>query len=160
MFGGMGTYSNYMGVGRDLESYTRGANMKYISEERLRELFGQYKAVAELNCNLPHFDGMLDMLEMVIDECKEYVVNEEALAHDAGYAEGYNRGFEDGKHYSTWQPIDTAPKDRWILAINAHNNYRQFVVEWRDGRWYYGEGAMDWIDNPTHWQELPLPPQT
>ena len=59
-----------------------------------------------------------------------------------------------------WQPIETAPKDEWVLV-------------------YYGEGSMvdtvsiaccrssyDWADwdgdlygTPTHWMPLPPPPE-
>ena len=92
--------------------------MKYISEERLMELLAQYKAVAELNCNPIHFDGMLDMLEMVIDECKEL---------------------------NQWQPIETSPKDRRILLLYEDGDVR---IDWWHHESQQDNKIVAWIEIP------------
>ena len=71
-----------------------------------------------------------------------------------------------------WQPIETAPKDEWILLC-----IRGFIPA--VGRWQADRGVFDWVDadtmpdnrsweayldsNPewpvTHWMPLPDPPQ-
>lgn len=62
-----------------------------------------------------------------------------------------------------WQPIETAPKDRWILIYGAreepYNESHVSLVEWDGGGWWgqYGEPVL--TDVPTHWMELPEPPK-
>lgn len=83
--------------------------MKYISEERLIELLKE----------IPDYDNRCDtdtaywikdsLLSSLINEClelnqlndpelKECIEYEAALAHDAGFIEGYNKGFSDGEN--------------------------------------------------------------
>lgn len=86
-------------------------------------------------------------------EFKEYVANEEALAHDSGYAEGYNRGFEDGKRSSTWQPIETAPDNRKIMIFSDTYGW-EFC--------WYDEESYRWScypHKPKAWMEIPEPPK-
>lgn len=45
--------------------------MRGITEERLMELKEQFEEVAKINSSPLHIEGMLDMLGIVIDECKE-----------------------------------------------------------------------------------------
>ena len=45
--------------------------MKVITEERLKELRDQFREVSKINSNPLHIEGMLDMIEIVIDECQE-----------------------------------------------------------------------------------------
>lgn len=72
-----------------------------------------------------------------------------------------------------WQPIDTAPKDRWVLlyrptakswakvTIGAYNDQRHhknpkpfWEIKMNIG------GVLDSREwEPTHWMELPDPPQ-
>lgn len=55
--------------------------------------------------------------------------------------------------YGTWQPIDTAPKDRPILAYEG--GFFD-VVDWSDlGEWRSHYETVE----PTHWMELPSPPE-
>ena len=61
----------------------------------------------------------------------------------------------------TWQPIETAPKDREVLLFGPKEFNRNSIVQ---GAWNAG-GAMHmafWmggIYKPTHWQPLPAPPE-
>ena len=66
----------------------------------------------------------------------------------------------------TWQPIDTAPKTGWIMVTSPHWNIKHPVVEcfativrWspRLGLWLSEDGGD--VNQPTHWQPLPEPPQ-
>lgn len=55
----------------------------------------------------------------------------------------------------SWQPIETAPKDRRILLFQGG--------VWKGGwdeceRKWMGAGAGVFIVQPTHWMELPTPP--
>lgn len=44
--------------------------------------------------------------------------NEEALAYDSGFADGYNKGYAAAKSLQRWIPIDeTTPKDRPLLLL-------------------------------------------
>ncbi len=59
----------------------------------------------------------------------------------------------------SWQTIDSAPKDAWILAVNIYTPINTDVVHWRDGgppHWRIG--MTDTYANPTHWMPLPAPP--
>lgn len=65
-----------------------------------------------------------------------------------------------------WQPIETAPKDRWILLRGesgyVQRPYRVHICRWEgDYRphdpWQTSEGASFEDDGgpPTHWAEVP-----
>jgi hypothetical protein len=58
---------------------------------------------------------------------------------------------------STWQPIETAPKEPVeILVWDGHEH----KIAWWGGSngWIFGD---DWIRcHPTHWQPLPAPPKS
>lgn len=61
-----------------------------------------------------------------------------------------------------WQPIETAPKDRPILAYNDESNYYA-VVQWypeSNGTPYWeltvGNIGYDNKWNPTHWMPIQL----
>lgn len=73
-----------------------------------------------------------------------------------------------------WQPIETAPKDgTWVLgyfpSMKVHAVPCHYGIDVRIGHdgesfWgmfgigaLYGDKCMIW---PTHWQPLPLPPET
>lgn len=62
---------------------------------------------------------------------------------------------------SSWQPIETAPKDgRAILTFDpaAYSTEKVLVGWWSDkGGWLVGEGFRH---QPTHWMPLPTPPST
>ena len=63
-----------------------------------------------------------------------------------------------------WQPINTAPKDEWILtypAIAETKWIERFVIENRptyESGWYRGSDTMPIF--PTHWMPLPKAPNT
>lgn len=63
-------------------------------------------------------------------------------------------------HADGWQPIETAPRDRKILAFNAF--MQVYETRWLDGEWpcrMDGCGRMGtWYCRPTHWMSLPEPP--
>jgi Lar family restriction alleviation protein len=87
---------------------------------------------------------------------------------------------------STWQPIETAPRDgTWVLLAGGECEYNeesdnrgrvvtaQWTTEYRSnagdrpiadfGRWefaYYDSGVYWEYENPTHLQPLPSPPIT
>lgn len=59
-----------------------------------------------------------------------------------------------------WRPIETAPRDRWILVWCPGSNVR-------DAAWFcLPPGPGFWVESskeklpvdPTHWMELPDPP--
>jgi hypothetical protein len=62
-----------------------------------------------------------------------------------------------------WQPIETAPKDAFILIGKTGKEVQRAI--WHDAR---GFGWADWTDgayrmkgyDPTHWMPLPPPPIT
>lgn len=58
-----------------------------------------------------------------------------------------------------WQPIETAPRDGPILAVETseHGADVPAVVEWRDGWRSYDDRSV--VLQPTHWMPLPEPPQ-
>ena len=80
-----------------------------------------------------------------------------------------------------WQPIETAPKDEWILVYQAHGQHggmvftggHCYVVKWAYGNefWYDKSSNIleiqDMKDHattyftcvPTHWMPLPEPPE-
>lgn len=68
-----------------------------------------------------------------------------------------------------WQPIETAPKEEWVLVLHInegsypHATVRQYA-QWRDGS---RELTWQWVDTLscvkpslviTHWMPLPQPP--
>jgi hypothetical protein len=62
---------------------------------------------------------------------------------------------------SEWKPIETAPKDRYILATVGSDPENQFIVKWRNGNWQIKQlPGRDHIVNllATHWAPLPEPP--
>ena len=72
---------------------------------------------------------------------------------------------------SSWQPIETAPKDGTEIVGLRLRTKQARVCSWRDTRNYYhpvfGRCNTDtwWMDDtgeifdPTHWQPLPEPPE-
>ena len=60
---------------------------------------------------------------------------------------------------SSWQPIETAPKDVSILVIQTQNNIFA-IAKGKNGRgnWKTGCGRMEYIAGVTHWMPLPQPP--
>lgn len=61
---------------------------------------------------------------------------------------------------SEWQPIETAPKDKWIL-VWCSNVKSCFVAMWNgEVEDFVGEAHDLYIDSidATHWMPLPEPP--
>jgi transcription elongation factor Elf1 len=74
---------------------------------------------------------------------------------------GYKTGIAAWNQRSSWQPIETAPKDgAKFLAWDGE----ELLVAWRyEGRWIYDqEMESPYLTHwgPTHWQPLPSPPIT
>jgi hypothetical protein len=66
---------------------------------------------------------------------------------------------------AAWQPMDTAPKDRPILAYNPmmgvyNTQYQSQEPDERD-RWPCGFSGWSgtWYCWPTHWMPVPKPPE-
>ena len=70
-----------------------------------------------------------------------------------------------------WEPIETAPKDTWVLVVDADRQelavWRSKKITERDGHPVYsddvsGVSGYEWeVDiTPTHWRPLPDPPTT
>ena len=56
-----------------------------------------------------------------------------------------------------WQPIETAPKDRYLLVYGTGIIG---IACWskRDQRWH--AVGVDVVMTPTHWMPLPTPPRS
>ena len=71
-----------------------------------------------------------------------------------------------------WQDISTAPRDGWILGINARGSAPHIPMVMRStfvkggefnscaGEACWKERLADWPCYPTHWMPLPRPPET
>jgi hypothetical protein len=59
---------------------------------------------------------------------------------------------------NNWQPIETAPRDKTKILVWTG---RDFDILWWSERlngWTFND---DWeVDDPTHWQPLPAPPES
>ena len=88
---------------------------------------------------------------------------------------------QGGMVMTDWQPIETAPKDEWILTYQAHGQHggtvftggHCYVAKWAYGNefWYDKSSNIleiqDMKDHattyftcvPTHWMPLPAPPE-
>lgn len=56
-----------------------------------------------------------------------------------------------------WQPIETAPKDEWVL-VWLRDDECHAIAELSDGRWFDDQGIMH-DQSPALWMPLPQPPQ-
>lgn len=62
-----------------------------------------------------------------------------------------------------WHPIETAPKDRFVIVFCPRDNSR-WLAAWQGGRWYgvddYGltRDSHTHHETITHWTEIPPPP--
>lgn len=65
---------------------------------------------------------------------------------------------------SGWRPIETAPKQGFVLLGNADEGWTE-QARWDEGRREWWSVNTDWTDAhggplyPTHWQPLPQPPE-
>ena len=57
---------------------------------------------------------------------------------------------------NAWQPIETAPHDKWLLVSDAANDIYIGKFASQYGRWYVDIGINV---APTHWKELPEAPK-
>ena len=62
----------------------------------------------------------------------------------------------------SWQPIDTAPKDREICGAFRYGRDRWAFhhLWWNDQEDEWNDIYSDRIITPTHWQPLPEPPES
>lgn len=63
---------------------------------------------------------------------------------------------------NNWKPIETAPKDNPILVYEPKaGNGSIYVCKWDNWRngWVEASGEVHHMWFPTHWAELPLPPE-
>lgn len=63
---------------------------------------------------------------------------------------------------SEWQPIETAPVNKWVLVYSANRNVRVAWCEVKDGLRIWRKQNMNskptaW-KRATHWMLLPEPP--
>jgi hypothetical protein len=71
----------------------------------------------------------------------------------------------EGREPEGWQPIETAPKDGYILAVGCNGTQRVIPVHWVSD-FFEGDTAVEsgWylegmkLARPTHWMPLPAPP--
>lgn len=57
-----------------------------------------------------------------------------------------------------WKPIETAHIDgRWLLVTWEGQPHRVESMRYEAGDWYWWEGDCT-TNPPTHWQDLPRPP--
>jgi hypothetical protein len=79
---------------------------------------------------------------------------------DTSKIEVHGIKFEITQRSSSWQPIETAPLDRWILVWCASSLPR--MVAWQklpaDAAGYWVEHRQKLNVTPTHWRSLPEPP--
>ena len=74
-------------------------------------------------------------------------------------AEAWNTRADD------WQPIETAPKDEWILIATPQHDAGMTTSMWdSEVEWWMiddGKNPELWLrgDAPTHWKPLPQPPK-
>lgn len=83
--------------------------MKYISEKRLIEKFNEFFDSDEYNfeeCANSILSECQEINPFDDPEFKEYIASEEAQAHDAGFAEGYNKGHNDAKCLNSWLTLE------------------------------------------------------
>lgn len=62
---------------------------------------------------------------------------------------------------SEWQPIETAPTERWVLTW-SEDGYEVALKLALDNKWICTANIDDnmmWEVKPTHWQPLPEPPK-
>ena len=106
--------------------------MRGITEERLKVLFDDYQhkfLYSQLEKMYePH--AIMNILHMLVDECTEL---------------------------NTWQPIETAPHDRPILARIQVDYGIEIETEYHEIQWM-GKKWSCYPNMPTHWQELPKDP--
>jgi len=63
-----------------------------------------------------------------------------------------------------WKPIDTAPKDGRLILVCQSSYYFPTAASWIRYNEYSDEGKLCWRNfmgvklTPTHWMELPEPP--
>ena len=72
------------------------------------------------------------------------------------------------KAENEWQPIETAPKDEFVLlagpsgytTIETVFTTGRMCSDYHAGRWidHANDDLTDWGFNPTHWMTLPKPP--
>ena len=72
------------------------------------------------------------------------------------------------KTENEWQPIETAPKDEFVLlagpsgytTIETVFTTGRMCSNYHTGRWidHANDDLMDWGFSPTHWMPLPKPP--
>lgn len=67
---------------------------------------------------------------------------------------------------TTWQPIETAPRNKLIL-IRTAKGYLPDLVRWRNARlahgdyltcppgWFRPYGGRSHVTNPTEWMDIP-----
>jgi hypothetical protein len=63
---------------------------------------------------------------------------------------------------SQWQPIETAPKDGTEVLLYEKGSINIGCYDWcefENGSFKHWTGLSDSLENPTHWQPLPTPPQ-
>lgn len=67
-----------------------------------------------------------------------------------------------------WQPIETAPKDKFLLLLGPSGytttpfvcTTGRMCTNYHVGRWidHANDDLTDWGFEPTHWMPLPAPP--
>jgi hypothetical protein len=62
---------------------------------------------------------------------------------------------------SQWMPIETAPKNKYILVCQSRNGITRVACGTDEyGNWKTGSSIMSYIAEVTHWMPLPTPPNS
>ena len=61
--------------------------------------------------------------------------------------------------YGEWISVKERVPDNEVLCISFHGEFQVWrIADYEDGQWYFCESEDVVLDDITHWQPLPLPP--
>lgn len=126
--------------------------------------------------------GTVGVIELCTRFLAAWLAQQEPVAWAATSDEGKVEalGFNESRRFDTplflapppavpeWQPIETAPKDTFLL-LRGPSGYTttpfvcttgRMCSDYHVGRWidHANDDLTDWGFEPTHWQPLPKPP--
>lgn len=62
---------------------------------------------------------------------------------------------------SEWQPIETAPKNKAVIACDGSAVGEACLIQYEDNisGWYWASDRSAMLSQPSHWMPLPSPPE-